>query len=144
MNKIIIGLLVFLVILVGIQFITREPSPSLVPSATPITLSGAPGGGQAIDATSSLISLIPTADRNLFASSTCIARMITSTATPIIVKIGDHANWTLTNLQGHYLSASTTHIFDAATYGCGLWTARTYGAGTSANSVNVTELRGFQ
>ena len=141
MNKIIIGLLALIIILVGVQLVTREP-PLPIPSPSP--LAGAPGGGQAINATSSLIALLPTADRNIFASSTCVARMITSTATPIIIKIGDHANWTLTNLQGHYLAASSTHIFDAATYGCGLWTARTYGAGTSANSVNVTEFSGFQ
>ena len=92
MQKLIIGLLVFIILLVGIQFLTKE---------VPVPLGGAPGGGQAINATSSLISLLPTEDRNLFASSTCVARMITSTATPIIIKIGDHNNWILTNLRGH-------------------------------------------
>lgn len=143
MNKFIISLLVIVVILVGIQLIIREPGISPAPSVTPTPFGGAPGGGLADNASSSQISLLNNADRNIFASSTCVARMVTSTATPIIVKIGDHAQWTLTNFVGHYLSASTTHIFDAATYGCGLWTARTYG-NMPANSVNVTELRGFK
>lgn len=73
----------------------------------------------------------------LFATSTCIGRVVTTVASPIMLTFSDYAGQTPTALFGHLQAASTTVYYDASQYGCGLFKA--YGFASSA--ITVTEYR---
>lgn len=117
-------------------------------NSIPKAESSAPPGMQTIWATSSIIALSNTASRNLFASSTCISRTITTSSTPIRIKFGDHANFNLSANNGHLQAASTTVTYDGAAYGCGLWTGFTVQdsdtLGDPAEGAAITEFGGFR
>ena len=138
----IIGLVVlFLVIGYWAYYSMPEPEPRS---------GSAPTGAATNYATTSLITLSNTASRDLFATSTgCTARIITTSSTPVRIKMGDHAEWTLSNSRGIFQPASTTQTYDSGLYGCGLWTAVATGpdgegATQPSPSALVTEFRGFQ
>lgn len=109
---------------------------------------GAPPGMVTEWATSSVIALSNSLSRDLFASSTCISRTITTSSTPIRIKFADSAAFVLSTNRGHLQDASTTVIYDGATYGCGLWTGFNTRdsdvGGDPAEGAVVTEFRGFR
>jgi hypothetical protein len=80
---------------------------------------------------------ISTTGVTLFATSTCAARIITTYASPIMLTFSDYAGQTPTATFGHLQTASTTVVYDASIYGCGLFKA--YGFTSSA--ITVTETR---
>ena len=112
-------------------------------NSIPRAESSAPTGYATEWATSSIITL-QSDSRVMFAtSSVCTSRVITTTSTPIRIKFGDHANFTLSGTAGHLQLGSTTVSYDSGLYGCGLWT----GVGLSGNTnldIIVTEFSGFR
>jgi hypothetical protein len=113
----------------------------------------APGGFQTELATTSS-RRVNIAERFMFASSTCLARIVTTGEDNIVIGFGHHASGTLrhevdrgglngTFQIGHLQPASTTVSYDAGTYGCGYWTF--IGASTGVDStINISELTGFK
>ncbi len=123
-TKKIIGILAVIVLIVWALFPTSRPlgaaSPGLI--ATVATTSN------------------PTisAAATLFATSTaCTARVITTVASPIMLTFSDRINQTPTGTFGHLQAASTTQVYDAELYGCGLFKA----FGFTSSALTVTEYR---
>ena len=131
-----LGIIAFLILVVFVGWLASNQIPKAESSA--------PAGYATEWATSSVITLQQSASRVLFATSTvCTSRIITTTSTPIRIKIGDHDNYTLSGTVGHLQLGSTTVSYDSGLYGCGLWT----GIGLSGNTnldVIVTEFTGFR
>lgn len=111
-----------------------------VANVTTQKLGEAPGGSMAVTATSSTITMTASNDEStLFATSTCIGRIITAGTKNIRLKFADSA-LTLSSTVGHLQIASTTVVYDSAEVGCGLVT----GLSTDVDTVTVTELQGFR
>lgn len=111
-------------------------------NSIPKANTAAPQGALAEHGTSTLIKLETDGDRVLFASSTCVARIVTTSTSSIRIKFSDHADFTLGTNIGHFQGASTTVSYDSGIYGCGLWTARNLG--DIGMTTTVTEFRGFR
>ncbi len=77
----------------------------------------APAGIQATVATTSLNAVSTTAT-TVFATSTCAARIVTTTASDIRITFSDYAAQTPTAAFGHLQTASTTVAYDGGIYGC--------------------------
>lgn len=74
----------------------------------------------------------------VFATSTCAARTITTSANPIMITFSDRIGQTPTGSFGHLQGASTTVTYDAGQFGCGL--LKIYGF-TGNQVITVTESR---
>lgn len=57
----------------------------------------------------------------LFATTTCSSRIITTSASAIMLTFSDYSGQTPTGSFGHLQAASTTSSYDSGTYGCGLF-----------------------
>lgn len=97
-------------------------------SATRVGAS-APSGLEGTVASSSLLSVSNTAI-TLIATSSCAARIVTTTASPIMLTFSDYNGQTPTGLFGHLQAASTTVVYDSGQWGCGLVKAYAFSAGT--------------
>ena len=78
----------------------------------------APSGLPATVATTSQTTLSTTA-LTLFATSTCAARIITTSAQPIMLTFSDVQGSVPTGSFGTIQSASTTVVYDSGQFGCG-------------------------
>ena len=106
---------------------------------TPIAGAAAPGGYRTVVATTSNPTIGTTASV-LFASSTCMARVITTYASPVMLTFSDYAAQTPTGTFGHLQTASTTVVYDSGQYGCGLFKVYAFSAAT----ITVSEMRDFR
>ena len=106
------------------------------PSTIPKSLGSSPQGTQTLYATSSVLTLVQAVPLTMFASSSCTARLVTTIAQPITIRMSDNNQFSWGSNLGIFQAASTTVLYDAQSYGCGLWTG--FGANTAATSgVNV-------
>ena len=105
-------------------------------------LGSAPTGFLATQGSSSLVTLPSHSVLQIFATSTCVSRIISLTpTTSVMLTLVDSAtnpSGTIGNLQ----SASTTVSYDSGIYGCGLW--RAFNPFTSSITFNITEFSGFR
>ena len=104
----------------------------------------APSGLNATVATTSPLTIGPTDALNvtLFGATTttnngCAARIISTTATPIMLEFTISASTTASGTVGHLQGASTTVAYDGGQYGCGLWTAYAF----ATTTITVTETK---
>lgn len=110
-------------------------------NVTPQILGSAPTGYTAINGTSTTITMTASDDvSELFATSTCVTRIITTGTKNIRLKFFDFATPVLSSTVGHLQTASTTVSYDSGIYGCGLVT----GLSTDADTVTVSEIRDFR
>lgn len=98
----------------------------------------APNGLQAsvTNATTSQ-STVGTTAIGLFATSTCSARVITTTSQPLMLTFSDNQGKVPTGSFGTWQSASTTVTYDSGQYGCGLVRGISYATGL----VNLVETK---
>ena len=99
-------------------------------------LGSAPAGLPATVATSS-IAAVTTNATTVFATSSCAARIITTSASPIMITFSDNHGSVPTGSFGHLQSASTTVAYDSGQYGCGAVKVFSFVAGT----ISVSESR---
>lgn len=99
----------------------------------------APGGFLATTASTSRL-VVGTSAGQLIASSTCVARVVTTEEAAIKFTVGDETP--VSNGLGHTQAASTTVTYDSATYGCGSW--RGISATGAATNVTLTEYLSFR
>lgn len=123
----------------GIAALVLLVLASVVFQASRPAFASAPSGQPAYVATTSAITLGPTRALNssLFGTSTisetrsnCSARVITTTAQPIMLSFTTNSSTTVSATVGHYQAASTTIAYDSGLYGCGYWTAYAFGTTT--------------
>ncbi len=98
----------------------------------------APPGLQAdvLNATSSNPA-VTTTGALIIATSSCSARIITTTASPIMLTFSDNQGKIPTAFYGHLQPASTTVAYDSGIYGCGAVKAYSF----VAQNISVTETR---
>ena len=138
LNKKTIGIIALVILIVGIGWFSTNSLPKTAEGS-------APQGYQTNINTSSLISLYNATAYTLFATSTCTARIVTTTSTPILIKFGDNSGYTISNNIGHIQPATTTQAYDSGLYGCGLWTAVNIGSAYGGiASITVTEFSSFK
>ena len=91
-------------------------------------------GGVAVVSTSTQIT-VGVSEAFIIASSTnCAARIISTTASPIMLTFGDQV---AAGQTGHLQSASTTVAYDGGIYGCG----KMHAIGVISGPITVTETR---
>ena len=109
--------------------------------AIPIKAS-APSGYAATQGSSSQVTLIEGQVAQVFATSTCVSRIISLGGFKNIwVMFKDSETLPSVNV-GNLHSASTTVAYDAGIYGCGLW--RIYNASATTSIFTITEFSGFK
>ena len=108
----------------------------------PKAIGSAPAGMRADTGSTSVITLASATRNQMFATSTCIARAVTTTSTPIMIQFTDHETYP-TTANGHLQLGSTTVMYDAGTYGCGLWRAVSI-SGAAGQNVFVTQFLDFK
>lgn len=99
-------------------------------------IASAPSGLPAVVATSSQMTVNTTASL-IMATSSCAARIVTTTASPVTLSFSDIQGFVPSGLQGHLQPASTTVAYDSGLYGCGAVRAYSFVAGT----LTITETR---
>lgn len=99
-----------------------------------VARSAAPDGVFGLVATSTNPTVDTTA-RVVFATSTCSARVVSTTASPVMMTFAD--GYTPTATYGHVQGASTTVAYDASLYGCGQVRIYSFVAG----NITVSEIR---
>ena len=100
----------------------------------------APGGLQANVASTSAIAVNGTAN-NIFATTTCASRVVTTRGNQIYFTVGNEAGQDpVVGGLGHLQLASTTEVYDSGTYGCGMWKA----ISQVATTITVTEFTSFR
>lgn len=98
----------------------------------------APAGIPATVATSSQATTAANAALTLVATSTnCVARVISTRASAVMLTFSDYAGQTPTGTFGHLQTASSTVVYDSSIYGCGLIKVYSY----TADTITVTETR---
>lgn len=85
---------------------------------TKISFGSAPSGLPATVATSTLAYPVATTQSLLFATSTCSARVITTTTGAVMLHFSDIQGKVPTAIAGHLQLASTTVTYDSGQYGC--------------------------
>jgi len=101
----------------------------------------APTGFLATEGSSSLVTLPSQTARQIFASSTCVSRVISHASTSLRYTLVDsETNPSGTN--GNHHSASTSVSYDSGIYGCGLW--RAFNPSDTQVTFTITEFRGFR
>lgn len=96
----------------------------------------APSGLKADLATTSQISLTTTAI-SLMATSSCSARVVSTTNKPIMLTFSDYAGQTPTGVFGVLQAASTTVVYDSGQYGCGLVKGISFDATSNITVIDV-------
>lgn len=94
----------------------------------------APSGLPATIASTTAEVVLAASAVNIAATSSCAARIISTTQQGIMLTLSDYAGQTPTQTFGLWQAASTTVVYDSGQYGCGLIKAI---SGGGANS-NVT------
>ena len=138
MNKLktIIFTAVITILLVVVGYLVSLQIPK------PIKQGSAPTGSIAISGSSSIVTLPSHTSLQIFASSTCISRTISLSATSsILFTLVDQATNPPTG-AGHIQNASTTIAYDSGIYGCGLW--RAYNPSQNQLTFTISEFGGFQ
>lgn len=87
-------------------------------------------------ATSSSVAVTATA-KEVFATSTCLSRVISTASSTIRVTFSNFSNQTPTAFFGHVQAASTTVAYDSGLYGCGLLKVYSY----EPSLITVSETR---
>ena len=104
----------------------------------------APTGYTAIQASSSQITLTGNQMLQIFATSTCVSRIIT----PHVAQGGwmrilfEDSATVPSPGTGHLVVASSTSVYDSGLYGCGLW--RAFNNSASTTIFTITEFTGFR
>lgn len=101
------------------------------------TFGSAPSGLPATLATSTMLTLASRTATTVLATSTCAARIVSTTDKQIMLTFSDYNNAAPSGTFGHMQLASTTVVYDSGVYGCGLvkvW-------GDAATNITVTETR---
>ncbi len=98
---------VLLAALIAVSFASMNASAS-APTGLPATI--ATSSNPTVGTTALII----------IATSSCAARIITTSASPVMLTFSDYANQTPTGSFGHLQAASTTVVYDGGQYGCGL------------------------
>lgn len=62
---------------------------------------------------------VTTTAGTLFATSTCVSRIVTTSASAVMLTFSDYAGQTPTGSFGHLQPASTTVVYDSGQFGCG-------------------------
>ena len=102
----------------------------------------APTGYQAVTGSSSQITLASFETLQIFASSTCVSRIISPNGTNTTrILFFDSVDRPSAGV-GHLLVASSTNMFDSGLYGCGLW--RAFNQSGSSSVFTITEFSGFR
>ena len=103
---------------------------------------GAPAGYKATVASTSELRIGTGATQVIATTTNCVSRILTTNnLSGIYLTFGNEANQTPTaNSLGHYQPTTTQTLYDAATYGCGLWKA----IGSAAATVTITEFTSFR
>ena len=104
--------------------------------AVQIAKASAPSGLMATVATSS-VDTVGTSASMIAATSTCAARIVSTTASPIMLYFSDFKGQRPTGIAGHQQAASTTVAYDGGIYGCGAVYAYSFTSGP----ITITETR---
>mgnify|MGYP001607029235 FL=1 len=105
---------------------------------------GAPPGFQASIASSSQITIGGNAVLQIFATSTCVSRIVTPHSPQgswLRILFADSAQEPSPG-EGHLLTASSTTNFDSVVFGCGRW--RVFNNSASTTIFTVTEFSDFK
>lgn len=97
----------------------------------------APSGLPAVIATSSNPTVTSTAALVFATSSTCSARIVSTTNTGIMLTFGDNQGKRPTGAYGHWQAASTTVAYDSGLYGCDA----VFVYSSASQAISVTETR---
>lgn len=100
-----------------------------------IAEASAPSGLQATVASSTAEVVLAASAVNIAATSTCAARIISTTQQGIMLTMSDFSGQTPTQTFGLWQAASTTVSYDSGQYGCGLIKAIANGANTNITVV---------
>ena len=84
------------------------------------SLGSAPNGVQATIASSTNVSFVAATAKVAIATSSCTARIISTTNSAIMITFSDYNNTAPTGILGVWQAASTTVGYDSGIYGCGL------------------------
>lgn len=101
-----------------------------------VAFGSAPSGLQASVATTS-VNAVTNTQSLVFATSSCSARIITTSASNIMVTFGDKQGVVPTGSIGHIQAASTTVTYDGGVYGCDALRIFSY----ATQNITVTETR---
>lgn len=134
MKKIILLSIIFIAFIAGIAFWALNSLPKQVKGAAPM-------GMRADSGSTSYITLASHTAVQIFATSTCVSRIIGTASTSLRMTLSDSATNPASGV-GHVHSGSTTVMYDSGLYGCGLW--RIYNPSDSAASTTITEFAGFR
>lgn len=139
MNKIKTILLtaIITILLVIVGFLVSKQ----IPKVERIVTGGAPPGGMAVSGSSSLVTLPGTTALQIFASSTCISRIIGYADTSLRLTFFDSADAPSATF-GTNQNASTSVSYDSGIYGCGRW--RAFNPNAAQTTFTITEFLGFQ
>lgn len=103
---------------------------------TLITHASSPPGLPATIATTSPMA-VTTTPSLVMATSSCSARIITTTASPIMIGFSDIQGFLPSGTQGHLQAASSTVAYDSGQYGCGAVRVYSFVAG----QITISESR---
>ena|SRR3990167_4785155 len=123
----VIGTLSVLVILFGLKTLGLNPP-----------LGQAAEDSAAFPLTSTNSSLAVNTVSTLTATTSCVARIISTGVVGVHLTFSDTAGDTLTGRMGHIQAASTTVNYNSNVYGCGLVRVRSDGAATQ---IRITEVK---
>lgn len=93
-------------------------------------------GGRGVVSTSSQLGLNATTATTLIATTTCVARIITTKSSAILLTFSDYNNASPSSLYGHLQPASTTVAYDSGQYGCGKVKAYSM----TADNITISEI----
>lgn len=113
----------------------------LVSRQIPKPLGNTPNGSVAISGSSSLVTLPSHASLQIFASSTCVSRLISHASTSIRFTTEDSAT-NPSGTNGHFHQGTTSVSYDSGIYGCGLW--RAYNPSGTQVTFTISEYLGFR
>ena len=133
LNKKTLGIIVLLFLAVFVGWFASNSIPKAKGEAPP--------GMRATDASTSQITIPGNTALLVFASSTCISRIITSAPAQLWISLTDLEEPPVPG-RGHLQNASTTAAYDAGIYGCGLW--RIYNSGASTSVFTITQFFDFR
>jgi len=97
---------------------------------------GGASDGIAVNVATTSNPTVGTSAVTVFATSTCLTRVVTTYASPVMITFSDRIGQTPTATFGHLQAASTTVVYDASEYGCGLY--KMYGFVSTAITVSET------
>jgi hypothetical protein len=127
-----------IVLIFGFWIVNKK---SAVPDTSSVSLKGAPAGMAAITASTSRLTVGTNAAQIIATSTNCVSRIVTTKGQDVWFSFADGAAPGIgVNDISHYQAASTTLLYDAETYGCGLWKA----IAETATNITLTEFKGFR